>query len=61
MSEFTKQKYFIGIDISKDHLDVALLKADEGEVFKDKIGHTPNIPLTFSELYVGLEVQVFNK
>ena len=36
MGQFTKKKYFIGIDISKDHLDVALLNAEELEVFKDK-------------------------
>jgi len=36
MDQFTKKKYFIGIDISKDHLDVALLKAEELDVFKDK-------------------------
>ena len=35
MSEFTKKKCFVGIDISKDHLDVALLKAEELDVFKD--------------------------
>jgi transposase len=35
MSKFTKKKYFVGIDISKDHLDVALLKAEELDVFKD--------------------------
>jgi transposase len=36
MDQFTKKKYFIGIDISQDHLDVALLKAEELDVFKDK-------------------------
>ena len=36
MDQFTKKKYFIGIDISKDHLDVALLKAEELDVFEDK-------------------------
>lgn len=36
MDQFTKKKYFVGIDISKDHLDVALLKAEELDVFKDK-------------------------
>jgi len=36
MDQFTKKKYFIGIDISKDQLDVALLKAEELDVFKDK-------------------------
>ena len=36
MDQFTKKKYFIGIDISKDHLDVALLKAGDLDVFKDK-------------------------
>ena len=36
MNEFTKKKYFVGIDISKDHLDVALLKAEDLDVFKDK-------------------------
>jgi transposase len=36
MDQFTKKKFFIGIDISKDHLDVALLKAEELNVLKDK-------------------------
>ena len=36
MEQFTKKKYFIGIDISKDHLDVALLKAEDLDVFEDK-------------------------
>jgi hypothetical protein len=36
MDQFTKTKYFVGIDISKDHLDVALLKAEELNVIKDK-------------------------
>ena len=36
MNEFTKKKYFIGIDISKDHLDVALLRAGQSNIFKDK-------------------------
>ena len=36
MDQFTKKKYFIGIDISKDHQDVALLKAEELDLFKDK-------------------------
>lgn len=36
MDQFTKKKYFIGIDISKDHLDVAFLKAEELDVFKEK-------------------------
>jgi transposase len=36
MNEFTKKKYFVGIDISKDHLDVALLNAEELDVVKDK-------------------------
>jgi transposase len=36
MDQFTKKKYFIGIDISKDHLDVALLKAEELDVFREK-------------------------
>lgn len=36
MDKSTKKKYFVGIDISKDHLDVALLRAEELDVFKDK-------------------------
>lgn len=36
MNKITKKKHFIGIDISKDHLDVALLKAAELDLFKDK-------------------------
>jgi transposase len=36
MDQFTKKKYFIGIDISNEHLDVALLKAEALDVFKDK-------------------------
>jgi transposase len=37
MNEFTKKKFFIGIDISKDKLDVALASAKSPGVFKDKI------------------------
>lgn len=36
MDQFTKKKYFIGIDISKDHLDVSLLKSEELDVFRDR-------------------------
>jgi transposase len=36
MKQFTKKKYFIGIDISKDHLDLALVKDKDFGVFKDK-------------------------
>ena len=36
MDKFTKKKYFVGIDISKDHLDVALLRAEDLDVFEDK-------------------------
>lgn len=36
MSKFTKKKYFIGIDISKDHLDVALTSIQSSGEFKDK-------------------------
>lgn len=35
MNEFTKKKHFIGIDISKDHLDLALIKEEGVEVFRD--------------------------
>jgi transposase len=36
MNQFTKKKHFIGIDISKDHLDLALSAEKEIGVFKDK-------------------------
>ena len=36
MNQFTKKKYFIGVDISKDHLDLAIVKVDCYGVFKDK-------------------------
>ena len=36
MNEFTKKKHFIGVDISKDYLDLALINASEVGVFKDK-------------------------
>lgn len=36
MNQFTKKKYFIGVDISKDHLDLAIVKKDGYGVFKDK-------------------------
>lgn len=37
MSEFTKKKHFIGIDISKDKLDLALVNEKSPGVFEDKI------------------------
>ncbi len=37
MSEFTKKKHFIGIDISKDKLDLALVNEKSPGLFKDKI------------------------
>ena len=36
MGQFTKKKYFIGIDISKDHLDVSILKSENLDAFSDK-------------------------
>lgn len=36
MNQFTKKKHFIGIDISKDHLDLALENEGNIGVFKDK-------------------------
>lgn len=36
MNQFTKKKHFIGIDISKDHLDLALVNEEDIGVFKDK-------------------------
>ena len=36
MNQFTKKKHFIGIDISKDHLDLALVNEGTPGVFKDK-------------------------
>jgi len=36
MNQFTKKKHFIGIDISKDHLDLAIVKKDGYGIFKDK-------------------------
>jgi len=35
MNEFTKKKHFIGIDISKEHLDLALINASAPDVCKD--------------------------
>jgi transposase len=37
MNEFTKKKHFIGIDISKDKLDLALVNEKSPGVFEDKI------------------------
>ncbi len=37
MNEFTKKKHFIGIDISKDKLDLALIDEKSLGVFEDKI------------------------
>ena len=37
MNEFTKKKHFIGIDISKDKLDLALVNEKIPGVFEDKI------------------------
>ena len=37
MDKSTKKKYFVGIDISKDHLDVALVRGEELNLFKDKM------------------------
>jgi transposase len=36
MNKFTKKKHFIGIDISKEHLDLAILSASAPDVFRDK-------------------------
>ena len=36
MNQFTKKKHFIGVDISKDHLDLALVNENTYWVFKDK-------------------------
>ena len=36
MNEFTKKKHFIGIDISKDHLDFALIDMSVPDVYRDK-------------------------
>jgi transposase len=36
MNQFTKKKYFIGVDISKDHLDLAFVSEEGNGVFKDK-------------------------
>jgi len=36
MKQFTKKKHFIGIDISKDQLDLALVNEGSHGVFKDK-------------------------
>ena len=35
MNQFTKKKHFIGVDISKDHLDLALVNENDYGVFKD--------------------------
>jgi len=37
MNKITKKKHFIGIDISKDKLDLALVNEKSSRVFKDKI------------------------
>lgn len=37
MNEFTKKKHFIGIDISKDKLDLALVNEKSPGVFEDKV------------------------
>lgn len=37
MSEFTKKKHFIGVDISKDKLDLALVHEKSPDVFEDKV------------------------
>ncbi len=36
MNQFTKKKHFIGIDISKEHLDLALVDERDSGVFSDK-------------------------
>jgi len=36
MNEFTKKKHFIGVDISKNHLDLAMVNESDLGVFKDK-------------------------
>ena len=36
MNEFTKKKHFIGIDISKEHLDLALLSSSAPDLLRDK-------------------------
>ena len=36
MTQFTKKKYFVGIDISKDYLDLALINEEDVGVFRDK-------------------------
>ena len=36
MNQFTKKKHFIGVDISKNHLDLAIVEEDGYGVFKDK-------------------------
>jgi transposase len=36
MDKFTKKKYFIGIDISKDNLDMAILNEETNRFFLDK-------------------------
>ena len=35
MGQFTKKKCFIGIDISKDHLDISILKSEKLDAFSD--------------------------
>ena len=37
MNNFSKKKYFVGVDISKDKLDLALLKTTTPDEFKDII------------------------
>ena len=43
MNKFTKKKVFIGIDISKDQLDLGLLKEENYGSFEDK-----KVPNSFS-------------
>jgi len=51
MNQFTKKKYFIGVDISKDHLDLAIIKEDGYGVFRKSktvlrvmAGSSPGLP-----------------
>jgi transposase len=36
MNQFTKKKHFVGVDISKEHLDLALIGEHDLSVFSDK-------------------------
>ena len=36
MNQFTKKKHFVGVDISKEHLDLALIGKHNLSVFSDK-------------------------